>query len=139
MGHRKNYEGAISGAGVEREVGVQSWSYGGGDVRDDNVGDDDGVHPADGASVGVAGLGPAQAQRASQREGVELDEWARQVAVVVASCNAVVAAAAAAAAVVCASSILCPAHVPWRAPFRYPLYRVHLVHNRTRQAVSYLR
>jgi hypothetical protein len=104
--HRKEYEGAKSGAGAEREAGVQSWRYGGGDARGGNVGDDDGVHPADGASVEVAGPGPAQARRASQSEGVELDEWTRQVVAAVASCNV------AAVVAVCASSNPSPAHVP---------------------------
>jgi hypothetical protein len=118
---------------------VQSWNYGGGDARGGNVGDDDGVHSAGGASVEVAGPGPAQARGASQSEGVELDEWCAPGCGCcgVASCNApvVVAVVAVVAAAVCASSNLSPAHVPWRALFRSPLSRVHLDHNQTRQAV----
>jgi len=116
VGHRKEYEGAKSGAGAEREAGVQSWSYGDGDARGDNVSDDGGVHSADGASVEAAGPDPAQARRASQSESVELDEWARQVVAAVAavaSCNAaVVVVAVVAAAAVCATSNPFPVHVP---------------------------
>lgn len=76
---------------------VQSWSYGGGDARDDNVGDGDGVRSTGDASVEVAGPGPAQARGASRSAGVELDELARQVVVAeaaVASCTAPVVVAA---------------------------------------------
>jgi hypothetical protein len=137
------HEEAKSEVVAERGAVVQSWSYGGGDARGDNVGDDDGVHSAGGASVGAAEPGPAQAQGASQSESVESGEWARQVVVTaaVASCNApvVVAVVAVVAAAVCASSNLFPSHVPWRALFRSPLFRVHLVHNQTRQAARHPR
>jgi hypothetical protein len=89
-------------AAAERTAAVQSWNYGGGDVRGGNVGDGDGVHSTGDAAEEVVGPGPAQARGASRSAGVELDEWVRRAAIVaaaVASCTATVVVAAVAVAV----------------------------------------